>query len=970
MAEKVGEIYYDVTLETGDLIRQQRKVDNELRNTSKSLDGIEARLTQVAKAVSAYAAALYLVGQADAFTKINAQLRLATDNTRDLASAQEQVRKIAQEAQTDIGGVATLYARISQSSDALRANQAKVAEITRVVALALKVSGAGAQESASATLQLSQAFAAGALRGEEFNSVSEAAPRLMQALADGIGVPRGQLRAMAEEGKLTADILSTALPKALEQLEQEAGSIQTIGGAFQQLKNEMLLFIGEQATASGAATVTAAAISTLATNIDTLAAAAMGYAAARLASILLEGAAAAANTIQTVLAHVAALQAQRVAAIAAAQAQVQKAEADLASLAATKAGILVAREQYVEELKLMQAFRARGLEMSKMGAVTTELAILGRQQAAVTAQQTAATAALSAAQGRLATATTAAGTASRLASSAIGLLGGPIGAVTTALGLCVTAWMLWGDASEEHEARASEAVDRSTEEIVADLDKQISKLKERNALAAAGMPEVAKQETDAAKRLATLQRQIDDLQAGKGINGGGPLPEVSRVALIQDLMRQYGELYGKVQQVNEEQDKLAAAGTSSKLTQWMTKYASDAERITAEIAKAKKELGAAFTPELEQRIRQKIDPPKKAQKTASEKFDSEGYLAGLRRAQASEIAAINETETEKLRINDKRLKAKEINEREHAAAILEITAAAEKARADLLAKTQADIDREREASDRKAEQQRQERDRARMSAREAATGGDPIEKVRLEEEAKLAEQELAFQKSLISFQMFEDAKVGIKKAAADRIAEIEEDLRTKEVRAQSVMLQNYGNLFGSVADLTKTFAGEQSGIYKAMFAVSKAFAIADSIVKIQNALATASTQPFPANLGAMATVAASTAGIISTISSTNFGGGRQYGGPVSAGTMYRVNETGKPEMFTAANGNQYMLPTQSGQVTAADKVGGARSVNIVQHITVAPGATYADVVRACNASKEETKREILYSMNSGGAFRQ
>jgi len=136
----------------------------------------------------------------------------------------------------------------------------------------------------------------------------------------------------------------------------------------------------------------------------------------------------------------------------------------MAYLAAAREGIVVARQQYVAELELMNAFRARGLAMTQIGAVTTELATLGRQQAAVTARQTAATAALSVAQSSLAKANAAAGATSGLVTSALGLLGGPIGAITTALGLGVTAWMLWGNASSDNEAKAQESVERSTEE--------------------------------------------------------------------------------------------------------------------------------------------------------------------------------------------------------------------------------------------------------------------------------------------------------------------------------------------------------------------------------------------------------------------------------------------------------------------------------------------------------------------------
>ena len=160
------------------------------------------------------------------------------------------------------------------------------------------------------------------------------------------------------------------------------------------------------------------------------------------------------------------------------------------------------------------------------------------------------------------------------------------------------------------------------------------------------------------------------------------------------------------------------------------------------------------------------------------------------------------------------------------------------------------------------------------------------------------------------------------------------------------MLQGGQQLFGSLADITKQFAGKQSGAYKAMFAASKAFALAESVIKIQQGIAMASALPFPANLGAMATVAASTAGIITTISGTNYGGGRQYGGPVSSGSLYRVNETGRPEMFTGSNGSQYLLPTSGGKVTSADKVGGNVAPTVIIQNMGAPLAvqsqTYDD----------------------------
>jgi len=101
--------------------------------------------------------------------------------------------------------------------------------------------------------------------------------------------------------------------------------------------------------------------------------------------------------------------------------------------------------------------------------------------------------------------------------------------------------------------------------------------------------------------------------------------------------------------------------------------------------------------------------------------------------------------------------------------------------------------------------------------------------------------------------------------------ENDKNARLQELEAERTQqtYQNYADLYDGIAGVAKAFAGEQSGIYRAMFAVSKAFSIAESIVAIQTGIAKAAANPWPENLAAMASVAAATSGIISTIASTN-----------------------------------------------------------------------------------------------------
>ena len=124
-----------------------------------------------------------------------------------------------------------------------------------------------------------------------------------------------------------------------------------------------------------------------------------------------------------------------------------------------------------------------------------------------------------------------------------------------------------------------------------------------------------------------------------------------------------------------------------------------------------------------------------------------------------------------------------------------------------------------------------------------------------------------------------------------------ERLRQLEQSRVSAIFSTSAELFDGLAGLAKQFAGEQSGTYKALFAVSKAFAIADSIVKIQQGIAAASSLPFPANLAAIGSTVAATAGVVSTIQGTNFAGTFDNGGTIPQGKVGLVGEFG-PELIS------------------------------------------------------------------------
>lgn len=151
--------------------------------------------------------------------------------------------------------------------------------------------------------------------------------------------------------------------------------------------------------------------------------------------------------------------------------------------------------------------------------------------------------------------------------------------------------------------------------------------------------------------------------------------------------------------------------------------------------------------------------------------------------------------------------------------------------------------------------------------------------------------------------------------------------RQLEMQRNQQIYQGASQLFGGLADMAATFGGKQTGLYKALFAVSKAFAIADAVVKIQQGIAAAAATPWPANIAAMASVAAATASIVSTIQSVTFSppkvsGAYDTGGMIPAGKLGLVGEIG-PELVKGP-----AIVTGRKQTAGKLKDGGAPVVNI------------------------------------------
>lgn len=212
-----------------------------------------------------------IVQIADAWNMMSARLRLATAGSREYTVAQKELFAISQRIGVPIQETATLYGKLQQAVRMLGGEQQDALSLTESISQALRISGASATEAQSSLLQFGQALASGVLRGEEFNSVVENSPRLAKALADGLNVPIGRLRKLAEEGRLTADVVVNALMSQKDKLAAEYAQLpMTVSQAFTRLSNAFGQWVSKLDESTGFTKKLADALTWLSENLDTV----------------------------------------------------------------------------------------------------------------------------------------------------------------------------------------------------------------------------------------------------------------------------------------------------------------------------------------------------------------------------------------------------------------------------------------------------------------------------------------------------------------------------------------------------------------------------------------------------------------------------------------------------------------------------------------------------------------------------
>lgn len=275
-ASRMGNDYYRV-MQTGgrQSAAASRETQRALAEVTSQINTAKASALGMAGAFAGAFATGHLISLADEWSSVNARLKQASQSSDDFTESQRALMDISQRTGTAFSDNASLFARSAASMREYGYSSEEVLKVTEAISTGLKLSGASASEASSVITQFSQALAQGVLRGEEFNSVNENGDRVIRALAAGMGVARKDLKAMADQGMLTADKVVPALISQLGTMRGEFESMpQTVSAATTKIENAFMAWVGGANEATGATATLVSVMNGVADNIDTVAAAA------------------------------------------------------------------------------------------------------------------------------------------------------------------------------------------------------------------------------------------------------------------------------------------------------------------------------------------------------------------------------------------------------------------------------------------------------------------------------------------------------------------------------------------------------------------------------------------------------------------------------------------------------------------------------------------------------------------------
>ena len=268
----------------GDGKEKVRELNAELSKTGDKAAEAAGGLGKIGTVLAGFATLSFaksLLDTADAMQSINSQVRQVTSSETEYLAVQRQLLEVANNTRASLESTSSLYVSTSRALKDYGYTQQEILTFTEATNNAMTIGGVQAEQQAAALMQLSQALGSGVLQGDEFKSIAEAAPILLDTIAEYMGKSRAEIKKLGSEGELTADVIFKAISGASEKFSEQAAKMpMTMGQALTVFSNNWQSMISKLLNDSGAMSGIASIIKLIADNLNLVVPIMAGFAVA------------------------------------------------------------------------------------------------------------------------------------------------------------------------------------------------------------------------------------------------------------------------------------------------------------------------------------------------------------------------------------------------------------------------------------------------------------------------------------------------------------------------------------------------------------------------------------------------------------------------------------------------------------------------------------------------------------------
>lgn len=948
--------------------RKLKSGEKDLASFASTADKTSSVVATATKAIATMAAAFatsQIIKAADAYSMMNARVSRFTDSVESATAVMRSLTNYANAAGAEVGSAVAVFTSLSGALQDVGTSQSDILRLTETLNKLGVIGGSSADEVSNALRQFAQSMAGGVVRAEEFNSIIENTPEIARAIGAGMSMSMGQLRTAMLNGQLTSEAVLNSLMSQAEAVDAQFAKMpRTVSAAMQTMENEFGGFVGVLNNSSGATSTLASGIDVLSgalvtakdhtSEIITVAEALAAVYASRLVGSMVASKAAmsaftaamtlfnGASAVATVRTDSLGMSYTTMATRATVGATAIRGLNGAMAMLGGPAGVVILAVSAIY-MWISATDEARQKAIDYADGVDTATASLRNMTSAQ----------LAASQVKLSQSIDAQSVSVSDLRSEVDDLQSTVNkqiAVSKMLGNATAAntyemdqLKLKSAELEAAESKLSQMRSKSyaiTQTLNGNLKDNYVAMQNSNSVTgiASGIQSALNGILSEGNKL--LQQRNNYVMLGNGAKSNLTATDQKYLTQLENEIALEKELDPiKRARIKAEQEAAAQGLSASGTTQYINQSVKLAE-IQAKNDAAAKSLTAAHKSE--------ASAIKEASKSTEEYLQ---YKQEISRFNATEAQQIQNWQADQLKQLELFHKAGAVSEQDFAWAKQGIIAESNRRLQKLNDDQWSEYLNGSSAALLKLKQQAQ----TQLTGPKQQIVVSGIDKklkeqtfsdlptidggAQTNEQNQIAQLQTqtqamndAYNQRIEQYKAYRALEVENAAYYDSQIAALEAKKKANNEAAQSAMLNlqlSAGeSMAASAADSFKSILGEQSAAYQTMFAVQKAFSIAQSMIAIQTGIAQAASLPFPANLGAMATVAAATANIVSSImsiASPSFDGGGYTGNGSRSGGL-----DGKGGFWAMMHPQETVIDhTKSGSSASVGSSGGGNvTVNV------------------------------------------